>query len=139
MTNYACYDKMTTYFITTSQSYQFLYTLYPSAILINVDRFKELYTKYCEEVYPAKLVFVSFLYNQHSKGQMVTEFQASNMEVMQCVFHRSQPDLTKLDKLFGLLSAETQSFEEQIKMTEERVRTQGVDKVFEQLKSSQGQ
>lgn len=102
-------------------------------------RFKELYTKYCEEVYPAKLVFVSFLYNQHSKGQMVTEFQASNMEVMQCVFHRSQPDLTKLDKLFGLLSAETQSFEEQIKMTEERVRTQGVDKVFEQLKSSQGQ
>lgn len=106
---------------------------------INVDRFKELYTKYCEEVYPARLVFVSFLYNQHSKGQMVTEFKASNIDVMQCVFHRSQPDLTKLDKLFGLLSAETQSFEEQIKMTEEQVRTQGVDKVFEKFKSSQGQ
>ncbi|XP_048769529.2 uncharacterized protein LOC125675774 [Ostrea edulis] len=96
-------------------------------------RFKELYKKYCEEVYPAKLVFVSFLYNQHSKGQMVTKFQEDGIDVIQFVFHRSQPDLTKLDKLFGLLSAETQSFEDQIKTTEEAIKAEGVGKVFKEL------
>ncbi|XP_061176627.1 uncharacterized protein LOC133185443 [Saccostrea echinata] len=99
-------------------------------------RFKELYTKYCEEVYPAKLVFVSFLQRQHAKGQMVSQFKAEGTEVMQFVFHRSQPDLTKLDKLFGLLSAETQTFEDQIKTTEERIKTEGVSKVFKELKTS---
>nr|XP_022290775.1 uncharacterized protein LOC111102373 [Crassostrea virginica] len=102
-------------------------------------RFKELYKKYCEEVYPAKLVFVSFLYSQHAKGRMVTEFQAEGIDVMQFVFHCSQPDLTKLDKLFGLLSAETQSFEEQIQLTQEKIGREGVGNVFKALKSNQGQ
>ena len=108
-------------------------------MLININRFKELYKKYCEEVYPAKLVFVSFLYSQHAKGQMVSEFQAEGIDVMQFVFHRSQPDLTKLDKLFGLLSAETQSFEEQIQLTQEKIGREGVGNVFKALKSHQGQ
>jgi uncharacterized protein YaaN involved in tellurite resistance len=89
------------------------------------------------EVYPAKLVFVSFLENQHSKGEMVTKLREKGIDAMQCVFHRYQPDLTKLDKLFGLLSAETQSFEEQIKTTEEVVKAKGVDKVFKELKVNQ--
>ena len=70
---------------------------------------------------------------------MVSEFQAEGIDIMQFVFHRSQPDLTKLDKLFGLLSAETQSFEEQIQLTQEKIGREGVGNVFKALKSHQGQ
>jgi hypothetical protein len=35
--------------------------------------------KYREEVYPAKLVFISFLAHQHDLGQMYKQFQQANI------------------------------------------------------------
>jgi hypothetical protein len=42
-------------------------------------RFFKLFMKYREEVYPAKLVFISFLAHQHDQGQMYKQFQQANV------------------------------------------------------------
>jgi hypothetical protein len=42
-------------------------------------RFFELFMKYRAEVYPAKLVFISFLAHQHDQGQMYSQFVAANV------------------------------------------------------------
>jgi hypothetical protein len=42
-------------------------------------RFFQLFMKYREEVYPAKLVFISFLAHQHDQGQMYKQFQQANV------------------------------------------------------------
>ena len=42
-------------------------------------RFFNLFMKYRAEVYPAKLVFVSFLARQHDLGQMFKQFQQANI------------------------------------------------------------
>ncbi|XP_060085365.1 uncharacterized protein LOC132564751 [Ylistrum balloti] len=96
-------------------------------------RFADLYQKYCEEVYPMRLVFVSFLYNQHSEGQMVRELKAKGYNPMQVKFHRSQPDLTKLDKLFGTLSSESLSFEEEVTAMQAEITDRGLANVFQKV------
>ena len=103
--------------------------------ILIIYRFRELYEKYCKEVFPAKLVFVSFLESQHAKGQMVSDFQKKGMDPMQFVFHYDQPDLTKLDKLFGLLSAETGTFQDDVAVKEQEIKSKGLLKVFQQLTS----
>ena len=42
-------------------------------------RFFELFMKYRQEVYPAKLVFISFLSHQHAQGQIYSQFQNANV------------------------------------------------------------
>ena len=42
-------------------------------------KFFPLFLKYREEVYPAKLVFISFLAHQHDLGQIYKQFQAANI------------------------------------------------------------
>ncbi|CAF4315861.1 unnamed protein product, partial [Rotaria sordida] len=42
-------------------------------------RFFDLFMKYRAEIYPAKLVFISFLSHQHARGQMYSEFQSANV------------------------------------------------------------
>jgi hypothetical protein len=42
-------------------------------------RFFQLFMKYRAEIYPAKLVFISFLSHQHAEGQMYKEFQDANV------------------------------------------------------------
>lgn len=42
-------------------------------------RFFNLFMRYRSEIYPAKLVFISFLENQHDQGQMYTEFLNANV------------------------------------------------------------
>jgi hypothetical protein len=68
-------------------------------------------------VYPATLVFVSFLRSQHAEGQMVKELDEMGVKYMQFKFSQDMPDLTKLDTMLGLLSAESASFEEQVRYT----------------------
>eukprot|EP00057_Strongylocentrotus_purpuratus_P016336 XP_011670810.1 PREDICTED: uncharacterized protein LOC105441416 [Strongylocentrotus purpuratus] len=73
--------------------------------------FKALFKKYQEEVYAdAKLVFISFLDNQHAVGQMVKRLTADGIHPMQFKFSRDRPDLTKLDSVLGLLSTSTGDF-----------------------------
>jgi hypothetical protein len=42
-------------------------------------RFFELFMKYRAEIYPAKLVFISFLNHQHDVGQMYSQFKNANV------------------------------------------------------------
>ncbi len=42
-------------------------------------RFFELFIKYRTEIYPAKLVFISFLSHQHAQGQMYSQFKDANI------------------------------------------------------------
>lgn len=51
-------------------------------------RFFKLFMKYREEVYPAKLVFISFLAHQHDQGQMYKQFLEANV-----------PDVTQVRKI----------------------------------------
>ncbi|KAL3857791.1 hypothetical protein ACJMK2_012426 [Sinanodonta woodiana] len=97
--------------------------------------FCQLYKRYHEEVYPAKLVFVSFLRNQHSEGTMVTLLKNEGFKPLQFKFEGNRPDLTKLDKLFGLLSAEHTSFEDELKQMEAEIKLKGLTQKFEEIAS----
>ena len=58
-------------------------------------RFFKLFMRYREEIYPAKLVFISFLRHQHAQGQMYREFQEANVpdvlqvsRIIHCTYFR---------------------------------------------------
>lgn len=74
--------------------------------------FPHLFKKYYEEVYPAKVVFVSFLDSAATakKGRMVTALEAMGIDVMTFRLDGARPDLTKLDTLLGILSSENANF-----------------------------
>lgn len=60
-------------------------------------RFFELFMKYRAEIYPAKLVFISFLSHQHAQGQMYSQFQNANVpDVLQVRFFNFEIDLSYL-------------------------------------------
>ncbi len=99
----------------------------------HVYSFSELYDKYYKEVYPAKLVFVSFLRSQHATGCMVPQLQNLGYKPIQFKLEGSRPDLTKLDKLFGLLTTDTKDFEEQLKEMQDLIQGQGIAEVFEKM------
>ena len=65
--------------------------------------FHELFRKYHAEVYPAKLVFVSFL-EANEKGQMATASVRMGFGPIKFSFDKDRPDLTKLDALLGTLA-----------------------------------
>ncbi|XP_072023498.1 uncharacterized protein [Amphiura filiformis] len=78
-------------------------------------RFAALFKKYHDEIYPARLVFVSFLRGQHSRAQMVQELQQMGYEPLQFKLDQNRPDLTKLDNLLGLLAKEAvMDFKEEV-------------------------
>ena len=64
---------------------------------------------------------------------MVSKLNKMGYEPLQFKFHQSAPDLTKLDSLFGLLSAESSSFDDQLNDVEKAIRAHGMSAVFEQL------
>ncbi|KAI3381543.1 hypothetical protein SNEBB_008706 [Seison nebaliae] len=70
--------------------------------------FAKLFAAYKDEVFPAKLVFVSFLRRQHDEGEMygklINTFDMSKDDVLQFKFNQSRPDLTKFDNMLGVLS-----------------------------------
>ena len=64
--------------------------------------FFDLFMEYRRTVYPASLIFVSFLHSQHETGQMYKMFAREKVEdVQQFKFDRARPDLTKLDSILG--------------------------------------
>ncbi|XP_046353942.2 uncharacterized protein LOC124133554 [Haliotis rufescens] len=92
--------------------------------------FAELYKKYHDEVFPAKLVFMSFLESQHAKGKMVTELQEAGFHPLQFKLEEDRPDLTKLDNLFGLLSSDSASFKDEITEMQKNITKLGLGKFF---------
>lgn len=97
------------------------------------DFFTSLFKKYQTEVYPAKLVFVSFLHTQHAEGNMVSKLAREGISVLQFKLDSTKPDLTKLDNLIGLISSESTDFEQQVSKMEVEIKNQGMQKVFEQM------
>ncbi|ARF11787.1 hypothetical protein Klosneuvirus_2_223 [Klosneuvirus KNV1] len=76
--------------------------------------FANIFKKYTEEVYPAKLVFISFLRNNQD-GQMVRELKQlmPNINIMQFFLNNQKPDLRKLDTLMHKLTMETNLYDDQ--------------------------
>jgi len=77
--------------------------------------FPTLFQKYHKEVYPAKIVFVSFLQNPSEKGRMVLALENMGIIPLQFKLDGKRPDLTKLDSLLGLLASESSMFPGQVK------------------------
>lgn len=104
-------------------------------------RFFKLFLKYREEVYPAKLVFISFLAHQHDLGQIYKQFQEANIpDVIQFKFNRQRPDLTKLDNLLGLLSTESSNlFNDRLEKLQTQFQQDGVDSVIKDLLNKEQQ
>eukprot|EP01125_Pyxidicula_operculata_P021810 TRINITY_DN865_c3_g1_i1.p1 TRINITY_DN865_c3_g1~~TRINITY_DN865_c3_g1_i1.p1 ORF type:complete len:728 (+),score=208.85 TRINITY_DN865_c3_g1_i1:36-2219(+) len=76
----------------------------------NSHYFPDLFAKYYQEVYPAKIVFVSFLDNPNVKGRMVKSLENLGIDVLQFRLDGKRPDLTKMDTLLGLLGSESSFF-----------------------------
>eukprot|EP00005_Dracoamoeba_jomungandri_P001536 CAMPEP_0174262220 /NCGR_PEP_ID=MMETSP0439-20130205/12847_1 /TAXON_ID=0 /ORGANISM="Stereomyxa ramosa, Strain Chinc5" /LENGTH=725 /DNA_ID=CAMNT_0015346893 /DNA_START=48 /DNA_END=2225 /DNA_ORIENTATION=- len=76
--------------------------------------FAQLFYRYYSEVYPAKLVFVSFLDNPSEKGRMVRSLENLGIVPLQFRLDATRPDLTKVDTLLGLLSSEGNFFGVQV-------------------------
>ena len=64
--------------------------------------FPELFLKYHREVYPARIVFVSFLENPSEKGRMVKALENMGIEPILFRLDSNRPDLQKLDSLLGM-------------------------------------
>lgn len=99
-------------------------------------RFLELFMEYRKNVYPATLIFVSFLHSQHSQGQMYSQFVKEKVpDVLQFKFDRSRPDLTKLDSILGqLCSKSSESFNGRVEKLESELKTIGLAAAFEKIK-----
>ena len=94
--------------------------------------FSQLFYKYHRDVYPAKIVFVSFLENplgnafpftpqyelipdnETEKGRMVKSLENLGIVPLQFRLDSHRPDLTKVDTLLGLLSSECSFFSIQV-------------------------
>lgn len=76
--------------------------------------FADIFKLYREEVYPAKLVFVSFLKNNQD-GQMVKKLKqiipGIEKDIIQFIFNSKNPDLRKLDALLNMLSIESEYYD----------------------------
>ena len=94
-------------------------------------RFAPMFKRYTEEVYPASIVFVSFLNSQHAQGQMVNELKNLGFNPRQLRLEGSRPDLTRLDDLFAQLSASTTaSFTEELQAAQAEVKAAGVAALY---------
>ncbi|CAF0981750.1 unnamed protein product [Rotaria sp. Silwood1] len=102
-------------------------------------RFFNLFMKYRTEIYPAKLVFISFLRHQHAQGQMYKEFQDANVpDVIQFKFSGERPDLTKIDNLLGLLSTgSSDSFDDRVGKLQNEFQQNGMESVITKLLNQQ--
>lgn len=92
------------------------------------EYFAQLFYKYYNEVYPAKMVFVSFLENPSEKGRMVRSLENLGLVPLQFRLDSRRPDLTKVDTLLGLLASECDYFPIQVNFLAERL---GSDAEFE--------
>ena len=71
---------------------------------------------------------------QHETGQMVSELETEGFKPLVFKLDGSRPDLTKLDKLFGLLSSGTSAFVDEVTEMESKIRLDGLEKTYRSLK-----
>lgn len=91
--------------------------------------FAPLFKQYRETVYPAKLVFVSFL-PDNKDGQMVKHLKevipGIEKEIIQFRLDVRKPDLRKLDYLLNTLSMSTGTYDQQKDELIKNIETEGV-------------
>lgn len=91
--------------------------------------FATTFKKYYEQVYPAKLVFVSFL-QDNKDGYMVRELKRVlpniNKNLVQFRLNKYRPDLRKLDDLLNMLALETDIYQEQCEMLKNKLNSSGL-------------
>ncbi len=102
-------------------------------------RFIPLYKRYCDEVYPARLVFISFLSRQSEEGQMVRELKKEGFSPMQFKMDSRCPDLTKMDSILGQLSAGAEDFVDRLQEMQNVIESRGIPAVFNEIQSSDQQ
>jgi hypothetical protein len=99
-------------------------------------RFFDLFMEYRKLVYPATLIFVSFLSHQHSSGQMYSRFVKEKVDdVLQFKFDGRRPDLTKLDSILGsLCSKDSKSFSGYVETIESELKSKNLTETLDNLK-----
>lgn len=99
-------------------------------------RFFELFMEYRKEVYPASLIFISFLSHQHSEGYMYRQFVREKVpDVLQFKFDGARPDLTKLDSILGsLCSKDSKSFSGYVEQIESNLKANTLAATLENLR-----
>ena len=93
---YALKKKVKTFIVVTDEE---------ENLSFNNILFAPLFKKYYHEVYPARVVFISFL-SHHKEGHMVTALKKEmpNLEITWFMMHNQRPDLTKLDNILNTLA-----------------------------------
>ena len=70
--------------------------------------FCQLFKKYREEIYKAKLIFISFIKNRNNHMQMIKELKDNipniNEDITQYTFDFNNPDLRRLDNILSQIS-----------------------------------
>jgi len=84
--------------------------------------FSQLFYQYYTEVYPCRIVMVSFLESGQQKGRMVQALESFGINPIQFCLDAKRPDLTRLDKLLGLLCSETNFFLKKAKKVSELIK-----------------
>lgn len=81
-------------------------------------RFSEIYKEYRKTVYPAELVFISFIEGRND-GQMVTDLKETvngiEKDIIQFRLNGHKPDLRKLDTLLNTLEMNSNIYNEECK------------------------
>eukprot|EP01087_Luapelamoeba_hula_P024172 TRINITY_DN9107_c0_g1_i1.p1 TRINITY_DN9107_c0_g1~~TRINITY_DN9107_c0_g1_i1.p1 ORF type:complete len:718 (-),score=91.87 TRINITY_DN9107_c0_g1_i1:127-2004(-) len=93
--------------------------------------FAQLFYRYYTEVYPAKIVFVSFLENPLEKERMVKALEHMGIIPLQFRLDARRPDLTKVDTLLGLLASECSYFAVQAHALAKAISAGGPDGAFQ--------
>lgn len=97
--------------------------------------FPTLFYKYYTEIYPARIVFVSFLENPSEKGRMVTALESLGIVPLQYKLDGKRPDLTKLDSLLGSLASESSFFADHVSESASLVKSFGASEALNKMKS----
>lgn len=92
--------------------------------------------EYRKNIFPASLIFISFLRDQHHNGQMYNDFKKANIpDVMQFKFSSTRPDLSKLDSILGMISSKTSTnFDGYIEQIETELKTKNINENLSDLK-----
>jgi hypothetical protein len=95
--------------------------------------FAPLLERYREEVYPAKVTFISFLRNPQTPGYMTPQLETLGIPTLRFVMNGQRPDLTKIDALLGLLASESAFFQEQASLLAKDIEQKGVAQVIQDV------